>query len=202
MTTSDTQTLRHLQQENIRLRNDINSLRAYVDRLQRGLNSLISLQDSVKGITKETNVFHLIQEILTFGLAAVDSENGSLLLLDDETNELVYVEVIGAAREKLLNYRLEKGLGVAGWVVKNRQTRLVEDARRDPYFTLSVDNYAGVDTQSLLCTPLLEIQRPLGVIEAVSTRAGRPFNETDKDVMTLVGHLASSAIIAAEKIQS
>jgi GAF domain-containing protein len=202
MTSSDTQTLRHLQQENIRLRNDINSMRAYIERLQQGLKAMASLQESVKNITTDTNIFHLIREVLIYTLEAVDSENGALLLLDDETNELVFVEVIGAARDKLLNYRLEKGLGVAGWVVKNRQSRLVEDVRRDPYFTISVDQYTGVDTQSLICVPLLDIQRPLGAIEAVNTRTGRPFNETDKEVMTIAGHLASTAIIAAEKIQT
>jgi GAF domain-containing protein len=202
MTSSDTQTLRHLQQENIRLRNDINSMRDYIERLQRGFTAMVSLQESVKNTTKETNVFHLIREILISALDAVDSENGALLLLDDESGELVFVEVIGPARKKLLNYRLDKDLGVAGWVVKNRQSRLVEDVRRDPYFTLSVDNYTGVDTQSLICIPLLDLHRPLGAIEAVNTRTGRPFNETDKEIMTIVGYLASFAIIAAEKIQS
>jgi GAF domain-containing protein len=202
MTSSDTQTLRHLQQENIRLRNDINALQDYVERLQQGLTALTELDDCVTNITSETNVFHLIHEILALALGAVDSENGSLLLLDEETNELVYVEVIGATRTKLLNARLEKGLGLAGWVVKNRQSRLVEDVRKDQYFTFTIDNYVGVNPQSLIGTPLLDQQRPLGVIEAVSTRDGRPFTEIDKDVMTVVGNLASSGIIAAEKIQS
>ena len=202
MTSSDTQTLRHLQQENIRLRNDINSLQDYNERLLRGYKAMASLHESVKNITKDTNVFHLIREILISALDAVDSENGALLLLDDETSELVFVEVIGVARDKLLNYRLEKGLGVAGWVVKNRQSRLVEDVRRDPYFTITVDHYTGVDTQSLVCVPLLDANRPLGAIEAVNTRTGRPFTETDKEIMTIVGCLASIAILAAEKTQA
>jgi GAF domain-containing protein len=202
MTSSDTQTLRHLQQENIRLRNDINALQDYVDRLQKSLTALVSLHECATTITNETNVFHLIHEILVFALNAVESGNGSLLLLDDETGELVYVDVVGAARGGLLNRRMEKGLGLAGWVVKNRQTRLVEDARRDPYFSITIDNYAGVETQSLLCTPLLDSHRPLGAIEAVSTRTGRPFNQIDKEAMSVVGHLASNAIIAAEKIQA
>ena len=202
MTSSDTQTLRHLQQENIRLRNDINALQGYLDRYQRGLAALTDLQDCITAITSETNIFHLIQEILSYALRAVDSKNGSLLLLDDETNELVYVEIIGDARAKLLNTRLQKGLGLPGWVVKEKKSRLVEDTRIDQYFSFSVDNYADVNPQSLLCTPLLDQQRPLGAIEAVSVLDGRPFTEIDKEVLTIVGPLASSAIIAAEKIQA
>ena len=32
---------------------------------------------------------------------------------DEETGELVFVEVIGESRERLLNYRLPKGVGIA-----------------------------------------------------------------------------------------
>jgi GAF domain-containing protein len=202
MTSSDTQTLRHLQQENIRLRNDINALQEYVNRLQKSLTALVSLHDRATTITSETNVFHLIHEILVFALNAVESSNGSLLLLDDETGELVYVDVVGPARGGLLNRRMEKGLGLAGWVVKNHQSRLVEDARRDPYFSITIDNYAGVETQSMICTPLMDSHRPLGAIEAISAQTGRPFIEIDKEVMAVVGHLASNAIIAAERIQA
>jgi GAF domain-containing protein len=202
MSTSDTQTLRHLQQENIRLRNDINALRDYVDRFQRGLSALVCLQDCVTAITEETNIFHLIQEILAFTLDAVDSENGALLLLDDENGEMVFVEVIGGVRDKLLNHRQEKGLGLAGWVVKNRQTRLVEDVRMEQYFTMTVNNYADLNPQTMMCTPLLDLQRPLGAIEVVNTQSGRPFTDLDKEIMTVAGNLASSGIIAAEKLQT
>ena len=202
MTSSDTHTMRHLQQENIRLRNDINALQDYVDRLQRGLSALVSLQDCVTDITDETNVFHLIQEILTFAVKSVESRNGALLLLDDETGELVYVEVIGGVREKLLNHRLDKGLGLAGWAVKNRQSRLLEDVRLDQYFSFTVTNYTEVEPQSIICAPLLDLQRPLGAIEIVNTRSERPFTELDKEIITVAGNLASSGIIAAEKLDA
>lgn len=202
MSTPDTQTMRHLRQENIRLRDQNNSLQKYVERMQSALRALVALQQNVAVINAETNVFQLIHKILISALDAVESENGSLLLLDEETGELVFVEVIGASREKLLNYRLARGLGVAGWVVSNKASRLVEDARRDAHFTSSVDKYTGIDTQSLICVPLLDGERPLGALEAVNTRSGRPFNESDQEVMELVGHLASTAILAAEKAQS
>ncbi len=202
MTNPDTQTLRHLRQENIRLRDQNNSLQKYVERMQNALRALVTLQQNIAVIDESINVFALIHKILISALDAVESENGSLLLLDEETGELVFVEVVGAAREKLLNYRLARGLGIAGWAVSNRASRLVEDARRDPHFTSSVDNYTGIDTQSLICVPLLDGERPLGAIEAVNTRSGRPFTESDKEVMELIGHLASTAIVTAERAQS
>jgi len=201
MTSSGTQTIRHLQQENHRLRGENHSLRDYVERLQRALKALVGLQRSLDRITPETNVFELIHKILESALDAVDSENGSLLLLDHDSGELVFVEVIGDSREKLLNYRLPKGTGIAAWAVANRQVRVVEDVRREPLFTPQVDQHTGLSTTSLICVPLLENDRPLGAIEAVNTRSGRAFTEADKEIIVLVAKLASEAIVAAEKIQ-
>jgi GAF domain-containing protein len=200
MPSSEIQTIRHLQQENLRLRSDNSYLRDYVDRLRNALTALVKLQQSIEMITPQTNVFQLIYDILNSSLDAVESENGSLLLLDEETRELVFVEVLGESREKLLNYRLPEGVGVAGWVVENKKPRLVENTSVDPAFSPVVDQYTGLRTTSLICIPLMEGDRRLGAIEAVNTRSGRPFTEADMEVMQLVGRLASAAIVEAERV--
>ena len=195
----DTQTIRTLQQENIRLKADNNSLKGYVERLQHALRALVSLQRSLHDIKSDTNVFNLVHKILQSAMDAVESENGSLSLLDDSTGDLVFVEVIGDSRDKLLNYRLPKGQGIAHWTINNKQIRLVEDARREPLFSPQVDKQTGMNTTSLICVPLLDGERPIGAIEVVNTKSGRPFNEGDKEIMAVVGQLATMAIVAAEK---
>lgn len=200
MSSTDIQTIRHLQQENIRLRSENNSLRDYVERLQRGLSALVNLQKSIDKIGPDTNVYILIHQLLEAALLAANSENGSLLLLDEETGELVFVEVIGEAREKLLNYRLPKGQGIAGWSVGKREPRLVVNTQSEPAFSTVVDNYTGMETRSLICVPLLDGRRRLGAIEVVNTRSGGPFVQADFEVLQLVGKLASLAIIAVENL--
>ena len=199
MVTPDAKTFRHLQAENVRLKSENNSLRNYTQRLQAALTALVDLQQSIENISSETNIFHLIHNIVAYALEAVDSENGSLMLLDEETGELVFVEVIGDARDKLLNFRLEPGLGVAGWVVKNLCPRLVENVSTDPFFSSVVDRQTGMQTRTLVCVPLVDGERRLGAIEAVNTTTGRPFSQTDLEVLQLVGRLASLAIVQAEK---
>ena len=199
--TGDTQTLRQLQQENIRLKSDISSLREYVERMQRAIKALNTLQHSLDRITSDSDVYELLNKILTSAADAVDSENGSLLLLDEDTGELVFVDVLGPSRQQLMHYRLPVGVGVASWVVENGQPRLVEDARREPLFSPLVDQSIGFQTVCLLCVPLRDGKRPIGAIEVVNTRSGRPFIESDKDVLMLVARLASLAIVTAERAQ-
>ena len=199
MSASDTQTIRHLQSENIRLRTENGSLRNYVERLQGILSALVDLQKGIDTITPESNVFLLIHNLVEAALVAVDSENGSLMLLDEDTGELVFVEVIGAAHDRLLNRRLPRDAGIAAWVVDNRKARLVSDAGQEPSVRMSVNHYSGLETRTMACVPLLDGDRRLGVIEVINSRSGRLFERADLDILQLVARLASLAIVEAEK---
>ena len=86
--TTDSDTIRRLQQENIRLRSENNSLRDYVERLQKAMAALIDLEKGLRKIDAETNIFVLIHDVLQKSMAAVDSANGSLALLDEQTGDL------------------------------------------------------------------------------------------------------------------
>lgn len=195
----DANTLRYLQKENVRLRSDNGSLNDYVGRLLLAIKSLTELQDRLDIIGPDTNVYNLIKQILTLALEAVSSENGTLMLVDEETRELVFVEVIGEARDALLHYRLKESQGIAGWVVTNRKARLAEDVRKDPDFSSQVDGLTGFQSQSIICVPLVDGNRSIGAIELVNTTSGRPFTEADRDILQLVGRLASIAIVLAER---
>jgi GAF domain-containing protein len=88
---------------------------------------------------------------------------------------------------------------VAGWVVENKTPKLVENTAYDTSFSPVVDKFTGMKTNSLICIPLIDGERRLGAIEAVNTKSGRAFNQSDLEVMLLVGRLAATAIVEAEK---
>jgi len=202
MTSDNTQMIRHLQQENLRLRGENTTLRDYVEKFQRVVSTLVNLQQHIDQISPQTNLYEMIHKLLEAALMAVNSENGSLLLLDEETGELVFVEVIGSSRERLLNYRLPKGVGIAGWVVTNKRSRLVSNAQVEPSFSNMVDRYTGLTTKSLICVPLYDGERRLGAIEVVNSVSGQPFSQSDLEILQIVGRLASVAIVEAEKTSS
>ena len=199
MPSTNDHTIRHLQQENLRLRGENTTLRDYVEKFQRVLSTLVDLQQHIDQINPDTNLFEMIHKLLEAALLAVNSENGSLLLLDEETGELVFVEVIGESRERLLNYRLPKGVGIAGWTVANKRARLVSNAQIEPAFSNMVDRYTGLTTKSLICVPLFDGNRRLGAIEVVNSISGSPFSKSDLEILQLVARLASTAIVEAEK---
>ncbi|MEW6717813.1 MAG: GAF domain-containing protein [Chloroflexota bacterium] len=191
-------TLRFLQHENARLTDENQHLREEITVLRKAIHALINLQETLEQVSPESDVIALIYSILSAALDAVDSDNGSLLLRDEETNELVFVEVLGPHREELIGYRMPAGEGVVGWSVANRKPLLVPDASQDSRFSPLVDKTIGFITASLICVPLLHGERALGAIEVVNTRSGKPFRQEDLEIMQLLSHLASLVLVQAE----
>lgn len=187
-----------LRAENSRLKEENSDLRDELMDLRQVIHSLITLLQSLETTTPETNPALLLYNILKAALKAVDSKDGSLMLFDEENKELVFVQVIGASKEKLTGYRLPAGEGIAGWVAMNHSPMLVPDVRFEPLFTPLVDQVTGFQTISVISVPLIHKERVVGVIEVVNTTSGKPFLESDLDILLLVTHLATQAILLAE----
>lgn len=190
--------LRELVSQYTRLKQENQELRNEISRLRQAMRSLVRLQNQIEMITPQSNPYDLIHLILSTALEAVNSKDGSLMLLDEETNELVFVLVLGAAQKTLTNYRLPPGEGIASWVVASRTPKLVLDVRAEPLFSPLVDKMTGFMTASLICVPLIYRERTLGAIEVVNTISGEPFRQEDVELLQLVALLATLAIIRAE----
>ncbi len=191
--------MQYLQMENARLRQENERLQSAVRRLQRAVQALNCLLNALSDITPEVDAISLVRKVLATAVQAVDSDNGSLLLLDEGRGELVFAAVTGENAEILKGYRIPADEGVVGWCLQHRRPRLVADARLDPDFSPLVDRHIAFQTRSLMAIPLLAGERVLGALEVVNTRSGEPFTEDDLDVMRLVGHLASEVLARAEE---
>lgn len=192
------ETLRFLQNEVGRLRDEKRELRDELNLLRTSLRALSGLQDVVERLTAGTDLVAFLDEVLASALAVVGANDGSLLLQDEATGELVFVVVRGQARTQLTGYRLPRGQGIAGWVAENKKPTLVRDARQDPRFSSQVDEGFDFQTTSLACVPLVDRNRVLGVIEAVNKTKEREFTPEDHDLLKLVAQLATLAIVRAE----
>ncbi|MGB9641452.1 MAG: GAF domain-containing protein [Anaerolineales bacterium] len=189
---------REIREEFFRIKQENQTLQDELFRLRQTMRSLVKLQNRIEQITPESDPHELIHLILSTALEAVNSNNGSLMLLDEKTNDLVFVHVIGNAQASLLNYRLSAGQGIAHWVVASRTPKLVFDARAEPLFSPHVDQLTGFLTISLICVPLYHNERTLGALEVVNTISGDPFKQEDVDILQLVARLATLAILKAE----
>src|SRR4030095_2430819 len=120
----------------------------------------------------------------------------SILLLDEEANELVFEAVVGEGEESLLGHRFAAGTGVAGWVLATRTPLVIEDVARDPRFAKDVAEGTGYVPQGLMAVPLLHDEQALGVLEVLDRQSRFTLEE-----MELLGLFASQAAVALDLLQ-
>lgn len=191
--------LRALQQENIHLKEQNRELAEELSHLRHAIRALNLLEQSLDEISPNTDVHALLNGILMAALQAVHAEEGSLLLLDEETQELVFVDAVGQKRDQLLATRMPASQGIAGEVIRQNAPVLVEDVRQEPRWYEQVDTLIGFETQSILGAPVLEKGRVLGVLELVNKQDGSAFDEEDQDILMLVARFAAMTLVRAEE---
>jgi GAF domain-containing protein len=196
----ETSPLRLLQLEVSRLKDENRDLRSELAVLHSSIRALSALQDLIQRLTPTTDVLALLGDLLASVLTVVGASDGSLMLVDEESKELVFAVVHGQAKDRLTGYRLSHGSGIAGWVAAHRQPQIVPDVRRDTRFSPLVDETFEFNTRSLVALPLLDGERVLGVIEALNKGSDRAFTQVDYDLLRVVAQLAATVLVRAEAI--
>lgn len=187
-------TLRFLQQENSRLTAENRALREENQALHRYMDALEDLYWAAQQITSEGNLLDLLDQILYHAMVVIRAEDGSLLLLDEETDELVFAVVHGDIQGELRGYRIGGDIGIAGWVAIEGKPLIVNNPRQDWRFSPQIDEAFGFVTRSILCVPMITRGKLIGVIELLNKYNGNQFIETDATVLSILAHVAATAL--------
>lgn len=189
-----------LKRENELLKSRNQKLDARLIRQQQAFRALNRMDETMRTMRSSFDLNKLINDLLTLALHACDSENGSLILVDDDTDELVFVEVIGETREHLLNHRIDIETGIVGHVVKTQKAMLVTDVHSSSRWSSEVDQVAGFNTSALMCAPLFNNEKTYGAIEVVNNMFSNEFDENDLAILRVTARFVSQALQEAEDI--
>lgn len=134
--------------------------------------------------------------------AVVDASASALMLVDQESKELVFEYAYGDVGISLRRYRMSMDEGIAGWVATHGVPVIVNDVHEDPRFNPSVDARTGFITQSVMCVPIQIRGRTIGVLEAVNKRNKVGFDSEDLNLMLTTANQAGIAIENSRLYQS
>ena len=115
-------------------------------------------------------------------------------MLDEDSQELVFVLAHGKVEEELQWKRLPPGEGIAGWVAANRQATIVNDVQVDERFYPAVDQQMNFHTNSILAAPIIGGGRVLGVIEVLNKADGGLFSTGDQTLLSLLCRFAGELL--------
>jgi HD-GYP domain-containing protein (c-di-GMP phosphodiesterase class II) len=124
----------------------------------------------------------------------VNAEVGSLLLYDEENEELYFDVALGEKGEIIKKIRLKIGEGIAGSVAMTRKSLIVNDVSKDPRFFKKADEQSGFITKSILCSPLVHKSKLLGVIQAINKKDNDQFSEEDLNLFESFANIVAIAL--------
>ncbi len=136
----------------------------------------------------------VVRRTIEYTPEVFDSEAASLLLVDDEREELYFTVATGDKGEAVKEIRLRIGEGVAGWVAKHKQPLIVNDTQSDKRFFKQADEKSGFVTRNILCVPVLLKEQLTGVLEVLNKADG---GYTEED-LTLLKALSDQVAVALE----
>jgi len=137
----------------------------------------------------------LLQSIVSVARAIFKAKASSILLLDEETDELVFEAAADEASESLIGRRFPSSAGIAGFVLVSRQPLVIEDVLTDPRFSRETAESTGFVPKGLMAVPLLHEERALGVLEVLDRPQDSRFTLAE---MELLGLFANQAAIALD----
>jgi GAF domain-containing protein len=140
----------------------------------------------------------LLQSIVDVARAIFKAKASSILLLDEEADELVFEAAADEASEALIGKRFPSSTGIAGFVLVSRQPLVIEDVLTDPRFSRETAESTGFVPKGLMAVPLLHEERVLGVLEVLDRPQDTRFTLAE---MELLGLFANQAAIALDLLQ-
>lgn len=143
----------------------------------------------------ESSFQELLRSIVEVARAIFHAGASSILLLDEEADELVFAAVAGAGEDTLVGTRFPSSTGIAGWVLVTRQALVIDDVGSDPRFSRQAAERTGYMPKDLMSAPLLHGERALGVLQVLD-RPQRPGFSLQE--MELLGLFANQAAIALD----
>jgi diguanylate cyclase (GGDEF)-like protein len=94
-----------------------------------------------------------------------DPEHWSLLIVDEEADELYYALSAGVDPELLKDVRLKLGEGIAGYVAKTGYALVIPDISADPAWSAYAKLHPELNLQSIACLPVRHGDRTLAVLQ-------------------------------------
>ena len=153
------------------------------------LEDLLVFHQVARSLTSSFDLETILRTIMEHMERFIEADLWTLLMLDEDRQELYYAITAGGEEASLRDLRVKVGEGVAGWVVEHGETLLVPEAENDP----RVRQASGAQPQtvrSVIALPLRGRKGTHGAIEIFNPRADQLTDYTIAFLHILADHAA------------
>ena len=181
---------------------DAHKLEKEISRLKSAVEELSVLNELALAVGASTDVHQVLDTIVQKAVKAVRAEQGSLLLVtqkqDKPLQTLIRKEDFSGT---MSTYRV--GSHITGWVLKNRSALRIENLARDERFHCTEEECRAL--RSVLCVPVWQQAKIIGVLMVTNKKTGEPFNDSDLRLLSIIaaqsGQLIRNARLVEETVE-
>jgi diguanylate cyclase (GGDEF)-like protein len=168
--------------------------------LRKTAQRLTILTDIVKTANSILEPRKVIELIMAKIQELIPSEAWSILMLDEEKQELSFELALGEKGKDVSSFKVRVGEGIAGWVAQRGEPAIVNDTSKDPRFARRFDSETRFQTRSVLCAPLISRGRTIGVVQVINREGGK-FSQADLELLLTLVEPCAIAIENAQLFQ-
>ena len=131
----------------------------------RSFDDLRLFHDVARALTSNLELEPLLRAILGLMEDFFGPEQWSLLMMDEEKQELYYALSAGLDKERIKKLRIRNGEGIAGYVAKTGTPLVIPDVDNDPEWKRFSREHPELHLRSIACLPIRHSNRTLGVLQ-------------------------------------
>ncbi len=175
---------------------EIASLQQQLQREQfaQELHKLLSELSATSIILSPFTYTRLLEMVVQVAARVIAARSGSLFLIDEQTNELVFEVAIGPSAQAVKTLRVPLGHGIAGMVALTGQPMAIANAQQDDRLAVDIASTVNYIPENVLCVPLFYEDRVIGALELLDKTTGSSFHADDMEILGQFANMAAIAI--------
>jgi signal transduction histidine kinase len=150
-------------------------------------------------LNSKSDIDDLLTYIIREAAALTESEAASILLLDRKTRQLRF-KAASQMQPEMIDMPVPLSNSIAGAIITNNRPLIIDDVGKDPRWNPDVSQAIEFRTRSILGVPMHDMDRPMGVLEALNKQEGN-FTYEDVETLAILADLAGVAVERARLIE-
>jgi DNA-binding response OmpR family regulator len=156
------------------------------------LKARLPILEISKALMAEVNLQRLVQLALETVQQTLGAGRVSLMLLDEERQELSISAALGLPDEVVTSTRVKVGQGLASLAMQRKEPILLPEQAEDDSSIQALMTRS--DVGPAICMPLMLKDRVLGVLNVSRPLSAAPFRQDDVDLLSILGGQIAVAI--------
>jgi Nif-specific regulatory protein len=155
-------------------------------------HTLIEINSLINSNYKD--VHGLLSQIMKSATRLSEAEASSLLLIDKKKQELYFEVALGSKGREVKKYTVKLDEGIAGWVVRNNKSIIVNDVANDKRHLSTIGELVNYTSKTMIAVPMRIKDKCVGVLEVINKTDEAGFTQEDIEWLEIFANQAALAI--------